>query len=153
MPDHTSPGGLAMSVKQILANKGHHVEMIGPDERLGAAVLRLASKRIGAVLVCNPDRTIVGILSERDIVRALVGGGAVLDEPVSAYMTRDVVTSTATASIADIMEIMTQGRFRHLPVTDNNELVGLVSIGDVVKYRVAEIESEKSAIIAYIAAG
>ena len=140
-----------MNVRRILADKGGYVEAVSPGDTLGEAVRRLAAKRIGALLVRDAAGAIRGILSERDIVRALVGGATALQEPVDRHMTRDVVTCSPDLSVADVMELMTQGRFRHLPVIEDGGLIGLISIGDVVKSRVAEIESEKSAIIAYIA--
>jgi len=142
-----------MSVRHILAQKGHQIEAIGPDTQLAQAILHLASKRIGALLVVDADQRIVGILSERDIVRALVAGSHALEDHVRDHMTEFVVTCSLDTSLAEVMDMMTRGRFRHVPVMADNEVVGIVSIGDVVKHRLAEMESENSAIIAYIAAG
>jgi CBS domain-containing protein len=142
-----------MSVKHILAQKGRQIEVIGPDTKLAQAILHLASKRIGALLVIDAGNRIVGILSERDIVRALVAGANALDDHVRDHMTETVVTCSLETSVAEVMDMMTRGRFRHVPVMADNELAGIISIGDVVKHRLAEMESEKSAIIAYIAAG
>ena len=142
-----------MSVRHILAQKGRQIETIGPDTQLAQAILHLASKRIGALLVVDADQRIVGILSERDIVRALVAGSHALEDHVRDHMTEFVVTCSLDTSLAEVMDIMTRGRFRHVPVMADNEVVGIVSIGDVVKHRLAEMESENSAIIAYIAAG
>ncbi len=142
-----------MSVRHILAQKGRQIEAIGPDTQLAQAILHLASKRIGALLVVDADQRIVGILSERDIVRALVAGSHALEDHVRDHMTEFVVTCSLDTSLAEVMDMMTRGRFRHVPVMADNEVVGIVSIGDVVKHRLAEMESENSAIIAYIAAG
>jgi CBS domain-containing protein len=142
-----------MSVRHILAQKGRQIEAIGPDTQLAQAILHLASKRIGALLVVDADQRIVGILSERDIIRALVAGSHALEDHVRDHMTEFVVTCSLDTSLAEVMDMMTRGRFRHVPVMADNEVVGIVSIGDVVKHRLAEMESENSAIIAYIAAG
>jgi CBS domain-containing protein len=142
-----------MSVRHILAHKGEIIEAITPDATLSEAILRLASKRIGALLVIDASGRVAGILSERDIVRALVAGSNALRDSVRDHMTQNVITCTATASVGDIMDVMTRGRFRHVPVVEAGELIGIISIGDVVKYRLAEIEAEKSAMLAYIATG
>jgi len=139
-----------MTVRSILSGKGHNVVSVEPKTKLAAAVKLLAEKRIGAVLVMSQSR-MEGILSERDIVRVLAERGAgVLDEPVSAVMTRKVVTCRETDTVAELMETMTQGKFRHLPVVENNGVVGLISIGDVVKQRVSEYEAEQEALRDYI---
>ena len=142
-----------MSVQHILAQKGRQIEAIGPDAQIAQAILHLASKRIGAILVIGENEAIIGILSERDIVRALVAGSHALEDRVRDHMTELVVTCSPDTSVAEVMDLMTRGRFRHVPVVSEGELVGIVSIGDVVKHRLAEMEDEKSAIIAYIAAG
>ena len=142
-----------MIVQDILVQKGQHIEFIGPDVKIAQAILHLASKRIGALLVMDDARRILGILSERDIIRALVAGSHALDDHVRDHMTSVVVTCPLNTSVAEVMDMMTRGRFRHIPVVNDDELVGVISIGDVVKHRLAEMESEKSAIIAYIAAG
>lgn len=140
-----------MTVSIILAAKGREVVSVEPNATLSAAVALLAAKRIGAVLVLGVDRRIVGILSERDIVRALAERGAgALDEPVSRVMTRKVSTCTEGETIASIMERMTEGKFRHVPVVEQGRLVGMVSIGDVVKQRVAEMERDSAAMRDYI---
>ena len=140
-----------MTVKAILSRKGGDIVTIEPSARLAAAVKLLAERRIGAVIVTGSDKQVAGILSERDIVRVLAArGAAVLDEPVEAVMTRKVVTCQEAETIADIMERMTAGKFRHLPVVERGRLVGIVSIGDVVKQRVEEIEAESSALREYI---
>ncbi len=139
-----------MTVRAILDTKGHQIESVEPDARLSAAIKTLAERKIGAVLVLSQGR-IEGILSERDIVRALGGrGAAVLDEPVSAVMTRKVVSCKQADTVAAIMEMMTSGKFRHLPVVEDDRVVGLISIGDIVKWRVGEYEAEQEALREYI---
>src|SRR6201993_3850205 len=126
-----------MTVRAILDTKGHNVESIQPGAKLADAVKLLGEKKIGAVLVLNVAGSIEGILSERDIVRVLSERGAgVLDEPVSAVMTRKVVSCRSSDTVAALMEMMTLGKFRHLPVVEGDKVVGLISIGDVVKWRV-----------------
>jgi CBS domain-containing protein len=139
-----------MTVRAILDSKGHQIESVEPDSKLSAAIRLLAARKIGAVLVINGGR-IEGILSERDIVRVLgERGAAVLDEPVSAVMTRKVVSCKQSDTVAAIMEMMTLGKFRHLPVVEENIVVGLISIGDIVKWRVMEYEMEQEALREYI---
>jgi len=139
-----------MTVRAILSSKGHQVLSVEPDAKLSAAVKILSERRIGAVLVLSGAH-IEGILSERDIVRVLGERGAsVLDEPVSAVMTRKVVSCRPSDTVASLMEVMTSGKFRHLPVVENDRLVGLISIGDVVKLRVSEYETEQEALRDYI---
>jgi CBS domain-containing protein len=141
-----------MTVKHILKTKGRDVVTIEADQTLGAAARLLSEKRIGAIVVGNTFRPVLGILSERDIVRAVAArGAAALDEPVSRSMTEKVVTCSETAAVNEVMEIMTDGKFRHLPVVDGGRLTGIISIGDVVKHRVAEIEAETAAMRDYIA--
>jgi CBS domain-containing protein len=139
-----------MTVRSILDSKGHHVLSIEPDVKLAAAIKVLGERKIGAVLVMDQGR-IDGILSERDIVRVLSErGAAVLEEPVDAVMTRKVVSCRPSDTVAAIMEMMTVGKFRHLPVVDDGRLVGLISIGDIVKQRVQEYENEQEALREYI---
>jgi CBS domain-containing protein len=140
-----------MTVSIILAAKGREVVAIEPGATLKSAVALLAQRRIGAILVLGADNRIVGILSERDIVRAMAeGGAAAFDQPVSQSMTRKVSTCTETETIASLMERMTEGKFRHLPVVDQGRLVGIVSIGDVVKHRLQEMERDSAAMRDYI---
>lgn len=139
-----------MTVRAILDTKGHHIESVEPDVKLSAAIKMLGEKKIGAALVMSRGR-IEGVLSERDIVRVLGERGArVLDEPVSAVMTRKVVSCRQADTVAAIMEMMTLGKFRHLPVVEEGVVVGLISIGDVVKLRVREFEMEQEALRDYI---
>jgi len=139
-----------MTVRAILDSKGHDVVSIDPDIKLSEAVRMLSERRIGAVLVMKNER-IEGILSERDIVRVLGERGAiVLDQPVREVMTRKVVSCREADTVAAIMERMTSGKFRHLPVIESKHVVGLISIGDVVKWRVMEFEREQEALRDYI---
>ena len=141
----------AMIVKNILLGRRGNVVTIEPTADLAAAVKLLAERRIGAVVILGADHRIVGILSERDIVRALAEhGSAALDEPVGQVMTRDVKTCSEDDTIESLMGRMTTGKFRHMPVEEQGKLVGIVSIGDVVKSRVEEIEREAAALRDYI---
>lgn len=139
-----------MTVRAILESKGRQVVTIEPGAKVSAAVKLLSERRIGAVLVTQDSR-IEGIVSERDIVRVLGERGAsVLDEPVRAVMTAKVITCKSADTVAALMETMTKGKFRHLPVVEEGRLVGLISIGDVVKLRVTEYEQEQEAMRDYI---
>ncbi|MDE2374114.1 MAG: CBS domain-containing protein [Hyphomicrobiales bacterium] len=140
-----------MNVSIILAGKGREIVTIEPNASLTNAVHLLADKNIGAALILGADHRIAGIISERDIVRALAErGAAALAEPVSRTMTRKVETCTEGESVANIMERMTAGKFRHMPVVDQGRLVGIVSIGDIVKHRVQEMERDSVAMRDYI---
>ena len=139
-----------MTVRAILDAKGHDIASVEPDVTLSEAVKHLANRKIGAVLVMTGTR-VEGILSERDIVRVLAEQGATaLEQPVSSVMTRRVVSCRPSDTVAAIMEMMTLGKFRHLPVIEGGAVVGLISIGDVVKWRVQEYESEQEALTHYI---
>jgi CBS domain-containing protein len=139
-----------MTVRAILDTKGRQVECVEPQNTLADAAKRLAERKIGAVLVMANAR-MEGILSERDIVRALgERGAAILTEPVSSVMTRRVVSCKPQDTVSSIMEVMTNGKFRHLPVIEGGVVVGLISIGDVVKWRVQEYENEQEALRQYI---
>ena len=140
-----------MTVRAILSRKGRDVATIAPTVNLSEAVRLLAQRRIGAVVVTGPDSRVAGILSERDIVRSLSERGpAALDDNVAAVMTRKVMTCTEAETVAAIMERMTAGKFRHVPVIEQDQIVGIVSIGDVVKYRLQEMEHESAALRDYI---
>jgi CBS domain-containing protein len=140
-----------MTVNDILSQKGNQVLTIEPATTLATAVQMLAQRRIGALVVTGADHRIVGIISERDIVRVLgEKGTAVLGAPVAEVMTRKVVTCGRNETIAEIMERMTGGKFRHVPVIEHGRLVGIVSIGDVVKARLSELEYEQDALREYI---
>jgi len=140
-----------MTVSIILASKGREVVTIAPSASLASAVGLLVEKRIGAVLILGADRRVIGILSERDVVCALAERGAgALEEPVSQTMTRKVSTCNENESVFNIMERMTDGKSRHVPVVDQGQLVGIVSIGDVVKHRLHEMERDSAAMHDYI---
>src|SRR5262245_12489711 len=140
-----------MTVKRILSNKGSSVLTIEPTALLAAAAKILSERRIGALVVTGADNRVVGIISERDIVRALGARGApVLDAPVSEVMTRKVVTCSERDTTAELMGEMTQGKFRHLPVVEQGRLVGIISIGDVVKARLEEMQHDTEALQDYI---
>jgi len=140
-----------MTVRLILNEKGYDVQTIGPDATLRQAVAILAEKKIGAIVVTDSELHVIGILSERDAVRVIgVDGPGRLDDTVASVMTSKVVTSDGNETIPEIMEHMTAGRFRHLPVVKGGKLIGIVSIGDVVKHRLAEMERESHAMREYI---
>ena len=140
-----------MTVKAILSGKGSEVFSIQPTATVETAVKMLARHRIGALLVFGPDRRVIGILSERDIVRAFAEQGAdVLSKPLAQVMTRKVVTCSQTETVGTIMERMTTGKFRHVPVVEQDQVVGIISIGDVVKHRLHEMEQEAAALRDYI---
>jgi CBS domain-containing protein len=139
-----------MTVRSILDSKGHQIQSVEPSVKLSDAIKLLSERKIGALLVMSQGR-IEGILSERDIVRVLGERGAkVVDEPVSAVMTRKVVSCRESDTVSSLMEMMTLGKFRHLPVIEDGRVVGLISIGDVVKRRVQEYELEQEALRDYI---
>jgi CBS domain-containing protein len=143
-----------MFVSDILAQKGGLVFTVTPGTTVAQVAQQLSTRRIGSVLVMAGTDSIAGIVSERDLVRALARHGAeALDLEVRQVMTRDVVTCHPDDSIERAMEMMTSGRFRHLPVVDRDDLVGLISIGDVVKARLEETQHEAEALKAYIVAG
>ncbi|NIZ13538.1 CBS domain-containing protein [Phaeobacter sp. HF9A] len=137
-----------MLVKSILSSKDiKDIVTIGPDATLMTAAKLLSEHGIGTVLVSSDQKTPLGILSERDIVRQLskVGPGC-LDQTVETYMTRDLVTCVQDTSVEQALTQMTEGRFRHMPVVESGELVGIISLGDVVKAQLAEVAMEKSAL-------
>ncbi len=143
-----------MTIARILAQKGPRVDTIGPGHSLRDAVDALAAKHIGALVVTGEGGTLVGIISERDIVRAIATRGCdALDDQVSTYMTSDVVTAAEGDDVIAAVQRMSQGRFRHLPVTAEGRLVGIISTGDAVKYRLEQMEQEHTALREYIAAG
>lgn len=140
-----------MTVKSILSTKGRDVTTIEPNATLETAIALLAQRRIGALVVLGPERRVIGILSERDIVRAVASAGAAaLNASLAQVMTRKVSTCSETDTVSAIMEQMTAGKFRHVPVVDQDRLVGIISIGDVVKHRLGEMEREQEALRDYI---
>ena len=129
-----------MTVKAILSAKGGEVITIEPTTDVAAAAKLLAERRVGALVVTGPDRRVVGIVSERDIVQQLAArGAAALNLPLTEVMTRKVMTCSLSDTISSVMERMTAGKFRHLPVVEQGRLSGIVSIGDVVKHRLSEM--------------
>ncbi len=143
-----------MFVSDILSQKGGSVFTVTPGTSVAQVSQQLSVRRIGSVLVLDGEGGVVGIVSERDLVRALASHGAkALELEARQVMTRDVVTCDPDDSIDQVMETMTSGRFRHLPVVRRGELLGLVSIGDVVKARIEEATHETEALKAYIVAG
>ncbi|MEQ9434773.1 CBS domain-containing protein [Hyphomonas sp.] len=142
-----------MTIDQILNDKGNEVISVGADDTLGAAAKVLDLRRIGAVVALDSDESVIGVLSERDIVRQVARlGHAALEMKVGDAMTRDVVTVPSTMRIDHAMQLMTDRRIRHLPVLRNERLVGFVSIGDLVKWKIAETEAEAEAMKSYLSA-
>lgn len=143
-----------MNVAAILSAKGRNVVTARPTTTLEEIAAKLAEKRIGAVVVVGAAGRIAGIVSERDIIRAIAERGAKsLLEPAIDTMTKSVVTCDVADTLDELMARMTAGRFRHLPVVEDRQLVGIVSIGDVVKHHIAAVEMEASALRGYIVAG
>jgi CBS domain-containing protein len=141
-----------MNVETILRNKGGAVATIAPHATIRDAAAVLRRERIGALVVSNGGTKVEGILSERDIVHGLADrGAALLDIRVDALMTRRVFTCTPRDSVGDLMAMMTERRIRHIPVMTDGALVGIVSIGDVVKHRLDEMEYETSSLRSFIA--
>ena len=141
-----------MQVSAILAAKGHDVATAEADVPIMTIIEELARRNIGAIVVIDAARAVLGIISERDVVRALARHGAsVLDQPVSSYMTRKVITCSPGESTHELMTRMSTGRFRHLPVITEGTLDGIISIGDVVKARIADVQREAEALREYIA--
>jgi CBS domain-containing protein len=143
-----------MTVASILKTKGSNVVTVQPGQRLLEASRVLHQHRIGAALVLGPGNRVLGVLSERDIVRAVAENGtAALDCPINDFMTTNVKTCRPSDSIEWVMEVMTKSRFRHMPVVEDGQLLGIVSIGDVVKRRIDDTEHEAEALKRYIVAG
>lgn len=143
-----------MNVSSILRSKGSTVETARPDWTVARVCERLNECGVGALVVSMNGRRVDGIVSERDVIRQLASAGPmILDLPVADIMQRNVVTCSRDDNIAHLMETMTRHRFRHLPVVETGELVGIVSIGDVVKARIQETEREATALREYIATG
>ena len=140
-----------MTVKRILSDKGANVVTITPTASLADAAKLLSERRIGALVVTGAGDRVVGIVSERDIVRILASHGAAgLGISLTDVMTRKVVSCEPSATVSAVMEQMTAGKFRHVPVIDGEKLVGIISIGDVVKLRLQEMEREQNALRDYI---
>jgi CBS domain-containing protein len=142
---------VAVHITQLLRRKGNEVATIGAGDSVRAALAVLAEHRIGALVVSSDGRRIEGILSERDLARGFhEHGAALLTRPVSAVMTADVHTCPPGASVHELAQLMTDRRVRHVPVVDDGRLIGIVSIGDVVKARLDELEAERNQLVDYI---
>ena len=141
-----------MTVAQILNAKGRAVITAQPGDTVLAVAQTLAAKKIGAVVIVDAQGRISGIVSERDIVRAVsLGGATALDKPIKDYMTASVRTCAPRDTEAELMSLMTEHRVRHLPVVEGGKLGGMISIGDVVKHRIEAIEREAEEMKSYIA--
>jgi CBS domain-containing protein len=124
------------------------------DDTIHEIASRLSHRKIGAIVIINGAEQVEGIVSERDIIRLIAEhGGKALSMPASSAMTRNVVSCTSNATIEEIMDIMTNGRFRHLPVIEDGKIAGIISIGDVVKHHTAEVQLEVTAMRGYLATG
>lgn len=141
-----------MTVARILAGKGRAVTTVEPHATMRDVVDVLANKHIGAVVIADANGAMKGIVSERDVVRMLAKHGVdAMDDPVSSFMTKKVVTASEEDSIVEVARRMSAGRFRHMPVVgDGGHLVGIVSVGDAIKYRLEQMEAEQSALREYI---
>ena len=144
-----------MQTDQILDRKGRDVATIAPASPVRAAVEQLGTANVGALVVSSDGTTVEGIVSERDVVRRLASTGPdLLDEPVSSIMQAEVLTCTGRDPVDDLMHRMTEHRIRHLPVVDDDgQLVGIISIGDVVKTHVDALETEREQLVGYIQHG
>jgi CBS domain-containing protein len=141
-----------MTVAAMLRHKGQEIISVGPTDRVSAVAELLSRRRIGAVMVLDAAEQLLGIVSERDIVHAIAANGArALEMTAGQLMTRALRTAKPETTTAEAMALMTQGRFRHLPVVSHGELVGIVSIGDVVKARMMQQEHEVDSLRAYVA--
>lgn len=140
-----------MRIHEVLAGKpSQHVITIAPDATVRELIATLAEHNVGALIVSTDGVTVEGIVSERDVVRRLHADDSVLSMPVSQIMTAEVQTCTRDATVNELMKTMTTGRFRHLPVVEGGRLVGIVSIGDVVKHRMSELEFERDQLDSYV---
>lgn len=150
---------VTVKISAILASKGAHTVTIGPEATVSQLIAVLADHHIGAVVVSSDGRCIDGIVSERDVVRAMAADpdagrtGGVRPKPVHEIMTFEVTTVSPDDTVDDAMQLMTTGRFRHLPVATDGVLAGIVSIGDVVKMRLEALEDERAALVEYVTRG
>jgi CBS domain-containing protein len=143
-----------MNIGQILKAKPRGVSTAHPDDTIVEIATRLAQRKIGAIVIVGDTDKVVGIISERDIIRLIAEHGTkALALPASAGMTREVVSCSRSSTLDQIMDMMTRGRFRHLPVLEDGSLIGIISIGDVVKHHTAEVELEVTAMREYLATG
>ena len=141
-----------MKLSEVLSTKGSEVYRLKSDNSIAEAATKLTEKKIGALLVEDNDGKIVGILSERDIVGGMGPHGADLhDVPISELMTTNLIKSTSQDTVLQAMAMMTDRRVRHLPVFDGDDLIGVISLGDLVKCRISEVQSEADALRQYIA--
>jgi CBS domain-containing protein len=140
-----------MDIESILAAKGREVRTIKPEAKVAEALHRMRRERVGALVVSEDGATIAGIVSDRGIMYAIVDRGVeVLDQPVGGIMTREVFTCSRRERVSAIMALMTERRIRHIPVVEDGRLCGIISIGDVVKHRLDEIQGEADAMRSYI---
>jgi CBS domain-containing protein len=138
-------------ISHLLSNKGSHVATVTPEATVSEAIASLRDHRIGALVVSSDQRHIQGMFSERDVVRALADrAAAVLAEPVSSIMSREVTTCGPDHAVESLMAIMTEKRIRHVPVVTDGVLQGIVSIGDIVKNRIDELEKDRNELVDYI---
>ncbi|GGY44609.1 CBS domain-containing protein [Parvularcula lutaonensis] len=143
-----------MRAQDIVSSKGNKVETLAETARLGDAIDKLAELNIGALLIVDAAGKPSGILSERDLIRVMAGAPmGVRERKVSEVMTRDLITCSPDATVDELLDMMTDRRIRHLPVMRGDELVGILSIGDVVKHRIREVKEEAEALKSYIASG
>ena len=143
-----------MTVAAILKQKGHEVAHVAPTATIADVVQQLAARRIGAVLVLDTAGQAIGIVSERDVVRSMAEhGGRTMEMTAAQLMTADLHVAGPGTTVAQATEMMTAGRFRHLPVMDGDHLLGIISIGDVVKARLSQQEQEVDSLKAYVAGG
>ena len=143
-----------MRINDIIEDKGANVTTMDAQATLQEAIVVLENESIRSLIITSEQNPLAGILSERDIVRAVSKGGAgALRSPIRDFMTAKMVTVTRETTILEAMEIMTKNRIRHLPVVEEGQLCGIVSIGDVVKHRIQEAENEAEALIGYITSG
>jgi CBS domain-containing protein len=140
-----------MKVSNLLATKGHEVSTISQERSVIDAIALLKERGLGALVVTGKTAPLVGIFSERDVVRALAASGEkALKLKVSELMSHDVVTCSESTELNELMTTMTERRIRHVPVVDDGQLTGLISIGDVVKARLDELENDKKSLLDYV---
>jgi len=142
-----------MLVANMLTDKGNRVATVKSSDLVSSATKMLKSERVGALVVSDDGTTIAGIISERDIVRALANDPDVQTRTIASIMTSNVITCRTGDDVGELMKLMTEHRIRHIPVAENGNMIGIISIGDVVKHRLSELESEADAMRAYIATG
>jgi CBS domain-containing protein len=143
-----------MLIRDVLRRKGDFVVTVPPDTPVSELLAKLAEHNVGALVISSDGRTVDGIVSERDVVRAMPArGAAALDEPVSAIMTVDVAVVAPSDTVEGLMRLMTEHRIRHVPVVSDGRLAGIISIGDVVKTRMDQLEVERESLIGYISSG